>query len=31
MKKALVGRDTDTLTKAGIKNGDMLHINNKDA
>ena len=31
MKRALAGRDTDTLTKAGLKNGDMLHINNKDA
>lgn len=25
------GKDTDTLTKAGIKNGDMLHISNVDA
>lgn len=31
MKKAVNGRDTDTLVKAGLKNGDMLHVNNKDA
>ena len=31
MRKALAGRDTDSLVKAGLKNGDMLHINNKDA
>ena len=31
MRKALAGRETDTLSKAGLKNGDMLHINNKEA
>jgi hypothetical protein len=31
MRKALVSRDTDTIKKSGLKNGDMLHINNKDA
>ena len=30
MKKAFAGRDTDQVGKY-IKNGDMLHVNNKDA
>ena len=30
MRKPLGGRDTDTLTKMGIKNGDMLHVANQD-
>jgi hypothetical protein len=29
MKRAVSGRDTDTLAKCGLKNGDMLHINNE--
>ena len=28
MKKAVAGRDTDLLSKAGLKNGDMLHVGN---
>lgn len=31
MKKALSGRDTDSLTKCGLKNGDMLHVRNEGA
>lgn len=30
-RKALPGRDNDTLAKAGLKNGDALHIANDDA
>ena len=30
-KKAMPGKDTETLQKAGLKGGDMLHINNADA
>lgn len=31
MKKPVAGRDTDTLAKCGLKNGDMLHVNNEGA
>jgi len=29
MRKALGGRDTDSLTKVGLRNGDMLHVANQ--
>lgn len=30
-KKKLTGKDTDTLGKLGLKNGDMLYIANQDS
>lgn len=30
-RKPLGGRDADTLTKIGLKNGDMLHVSNQNA
>jgi len=31
LKKAVSGRDSDSLTKAGLKNGDIIHVNNEAA
>ena len=28
LKQALVGRDTDTLAKVGLKHGDIIHVAN---
>ena len=30
LKQELKGRDTDLLSKLGLKNGDMLHVGNQD-
>ena len=31
LKQALLGRDTDTIAKVGLKHGDIIHVANQGA
>jgi hypothetical protein len=30
LKQALIGKDTDTIVKVGLKHGDIIHVANQD-